>query len=64
MLYTLALHRLLKQRLRGYHYEQHMGGAVYVFLRGVSQANAGVHVMRPSFALIDQLDQLFAKVPA
>ena len=64
VLYTLALHRLLKQRLRGYHYEQHMGGAVYVFLRGVSQANAGVHAMRPSFALIDQLDQLFAKVPA
>ena len=64
VLYTLALHRLLKQRLRGYDYAQHMGGAVYLFLRGVDGDNAGVHAMRPPFALIDQLDQLFAKVPA
>jgi len=64
VLYTLALHRLLKQRLRGYDYTQHMGGAVYLFLRGVDGDNAGVHAMRPPFALIDQLDQLFAKVPA
>jgi exodeoxyribonuclease V beta subunit len=35
VLYLLALHRLLKSRLPDYDYERHVGGAVYVFLRGV-----------------------------
>ncbi|NIC39599.1 PD-(D/E)XK nuclease family protein, partial [Aquabacterium sp. A08] len=34
-LYLLALHRLLRQRLPGYDYDRHMGGAVYLFLRGL-----------------------------
>ena len=62
VLYTLALHRLLKNRLPHYSYEQHMGGAIYVFLRGIDEANAGVHALRPAWALIDQLDRLFAEV--
>ena len=36
VLYLLALHRLLRSRLGdGYDPEQHLGGAVYVFLRGL-----------------------------
>ena len=36
MLYTLALHRLLKARLgEDYDYERCMGGVLYVFLRGL-----------------------------
>ena len=62
VLYTLALHRLLKHRLPNYNYEQHMGGAIYVFLRGIDEAGAGVHALRPAWALIDQLDRLFAEV--
>jgi len=61
VLYTLALHRLLQSRLPNYHYEQHMGGAVYLFLRGVDTPSAGVHCLRPPWALIDLLDQRFAK---
>ena len=61
VLYTLALHRLLKSRLPDYNYEQHMGGAVYLFLRGIDTPEAGVHALRPAWALIDALDQLFAK---
>jgi len=61
VLYTLALHRLLQSRLPDYHYEQHMGGAIYLFLRGIDSPQAGVHALRPAWALIDQLDQLFAK---
>ena len=64
VLYILALHRLLKSRLPDYHFETHIGGAVYVFMRGINDTNAGVHALRPAFALIDQLDQLFAQVPA
>ena len=62
VLYILALHRLLKSRLPNYRYDNHVGGAVYVFLRGIDVPNAGVHALRPPFQLIDELDQLFAGV--
>jgi exodeoxyribonuclease V beta subunit len=61
VLYTLALHRLLKVRLPNYDYAQHMGGAVYLFLRGIHTEGAGVHVDRPPQALIEALDVLFEK---
>ena len=61
VLYTLALHRLLKVRLPGYDYAQHMGGAVYMFLRGIHTEGAGVHLHRPPQALIETLDALFEK---
>ncbi len=58
-LYLLALHRQLKLRLPGYDYEQHMGGALYLFVRGHQAPTQGVHFERPSRQLIEQLDQLF-----
>jgi exodeoxyribonuclease V beta subunit len=61
VLYTLALHRLLKVRLPNYNYAQHMGGAVYLFLRGIHAEGAGVHLQRPPQALIEALDLLFDK---
>jgi exodeoxyribonuclease V beta subunit len=61
VLYTLALHRLLQVRLPHYDYDQHMAGAVYVFLRGIDQAGAGVHLHRPARALIEALDALLKK---
>ncbi|WP_342594842.1 exodeoxyribonuclease V subunit beta [Salinicola lusitanus] len=39
VLYVLALHRLLESRLENYDYDRHMGGACYVFLRGLSEAS-------------------------
>jgi exodeoxyribonuclease V beta subunit len=60
-LYTLALHRLLKSRLPDYDYEQHVGGAIYLFLRGIDQPGAGVFVDRPPRALIEALDAAFAQ---
>jgi len=60
VLYTLALHRLLKVRLADYDYDLHMGGAVYLFLRGIDQPGAGVHVQRPPRALVEALDAAFA----
>ena len=61
VLYTLALHRLLASRLPDYDYDTHMGGAIYVFLRGIATPTAGVHTLRAPRALIEQLDRLFAK---
>lgn len=60
-LYTLALHRLLKSRLPDYDYEQHVGGALYLFLRGVDQAGGGLFVDRPPQELIEELDAAFAQ---
>ena len=59
VLYLLALHRLLKARLPDYDYERHIGGAVYLFLRGVDSATGGAFTDKPPRALIEQLDALF-----
>ena len=59
-LYLLALHRLLKARLPGYDYDRHVGGALYLFLRGSRAPGAGVHFERPPKDLIEALDRLFA----
>jgi exodeoxyribonuclease V beta subunit len=60
VLYLLALHRLLKSRLPGYDYDTHIGGAVYVFLRGIDSDGAGVHAVKPPRELVLQLDAAFA----
>jgi exodeoxyribonuclease V beta subunit len=64
LLYTVALHRYLKVRKRGYDYDAHMGGYVYVFLRGVRPGwrdgaqPAGVHLRKPPRLLVEDLDRL------
>lgn len=59
-LYLLALHRHLRARLVNYDPEQHLGGAVYIYLRGWDGEGRGVHIERPPMALIEALDGLFA----
>ena len=36
LLYTVALHRMLRQRVPGYAYETHVGGHLYLYLRGMA----------------------------
>ncbi|MBM9535940.1 exodeoxyribonuclease V subunit beta [Desulfobulbus alkaliphilus] len=59
LLYTLALHRLLKARLPRYDYERDVGGVVYLFLRGVNESGQGVYADKPPASLISALDKLF-----
>jgi exodeoxyribonuclease V beta subunit len=59
-LYLLALHRLLRHRLPGYDYDVHVGGALYLFLRGIDQPGCGLFVDCPPKALIEALDAAFA----
>ena len=59
-LYILALHRLLKLRIADYDYDTHMGGAVYMFLRGAHSDSQGLHQVRPDRALIERMDALFS----
>ncbi len=64
LIYMLALHRYLRYRVPDYDYHRHIGGALYLFVRGVRPDwicdghAAGVHVNRPSFELIAALDAL------
>ncbi len=60
VLYTLALHRLLKARLPDYDYQRHMGGVLYLFLRGVDASGQGVYGDKPSQTLIETLDDDFS----
>lgn len=60
VLYLFALHRQLRVRLPGYDYDRHVGGAAYVFLRGVHAESRGVHVERVPRELIEALDALFS----
>lgn len=55
-IYLLALHRLLRARLPGYDYDQHVGGAVYLFLRGIDAPGAGTVHVKPPRVLIEALD--------
>jgi exodeoxyribonuclease V beta subunit len=69
LLYTVALHRYLRWRLRGYDPDRNLAGVLYLFLRGMSGADTptvggqpcGVFAWRPPTALVlalsDLLDQ-------
>lgn len=49
--YTDALDRYLAQRVRGYSYDQHFGGVIYAFLRGVGEQDGrryGLYCARPA----------------
>ncbi|WLI76217.1 exodeoxyribonuclease V subunit beta [Kosakonia sp. H02] len=61
-LYCLALHRYLRHRIADYDYEQHFGGVIYLFLRGVEaqKPQQGIFTTRPDAALIAHMDTLFA----
>jgi exodeoxyribonuclease V beta subunit len=59
-LYTVAVHRWLGRRLRGYDYDRHFGGVLYLFARGMSPdhpAQTGIFHDRPSRELVVALSE-------
>ena len=60
LVYTLAVHRFLGQRVAGYDYDRHFGGVYYLFLRGMDPARGGNGVFfdRPSRQLVEAADTL------
>ncbi len=62
LIYLTALHRWLKSRLgAAYDYERDVGGALYLFVRGLDQDGVnGVHHDKPPLVLIEALDALLA----
>ncbi|MHB1348890.1 MAG: exodeoxyribonuclease V subunit beta [Desulfobulbaceae bacterium] len=60
LIYCVALHRYLGQRLPDYEYERHFGGVFYLFLRGMrpdQEPGCGVWHARPPLSLIEGLDR-------
>jgi exodeoxyribonuclease V beta subunit len=56
-LYLLALHRQLRSRLgEGYEPAEHLGGALYLFLRGVAHPQHGCLLVAPPVELLQALD--------
>ncbi|MBK9362077.1 MAG: exodeoxyribonuclease V subunit beta [Rubrivivax sp.] len=65
LLYAVALHRHLGRRLAGYDFDRHVGGVLMLFVRGVRPGwvdgqgrPCGVHAVRPTRALIEDLSAL------
>ncbi len=60
LIYTLALHRHLQQRIPDYDYQHHFGGVYYLFLRAMRPQTGndyGIYFTRPDYALIRRLDE-------
>jgi exodeoxyribonuclease V beta subunit len=73
LLYAAVLHRFLRWRQPGYDPEQHLGGVLYLYLRGmcgpdtplVEGSPCGVFAWRPPVALVEALsDLLDGVIPA
>ena len=66
LLYTVALHRFLRWRLRGYDPERHLAGVLYLFVRGmlgaatpvVDGTPCGVFSWRPPAGLVTELSDV------
>jgi exodeoxyribonuclease V beta subunit len=71
LLYQVALHRYLKFRLPGYDPHTDLGGAMYLFVRGMVGADTpvidgnrtGVFVWGPHPDLVLDVDRLFGAAP-
>lgn len=60
LIYCVALNRYLRERDPQYSYEQHFGGVLYAFLRGMDgQPQSGIFFDKPSPALMAALEEVF-----
>jgi len=61
LIYSVALHRYLGQRLHNYNPQQHFGGVYYLYLRGMApNKTTGVFCASISQQELTELDELFA----
>jgi exodeoxyribonuclease V beta subunit len=71
LLYAAVLHRFLRWRQPGYDPDRHLGGVLYLYLRGmcgpdtplVDGAPCGVFAWRPPTALVEAVSDLLDGVP-
>jgi exodeoxyribonuclease V beta subunit len=71
ILYAVVLHRFLRWRLAGYDPERHLGGVMYLYLRGmcgpqtptVDGQPCGVFAWQPPVAMVEAVSDLLDGVP-
>ncbi len=57
-IYTVALHRYLNKQLPNYSYDEHFGGAFYLFVRGMNETGReGIFFDCPDEKVIRELDE-------
>ena len=63
-LYLVALDRFLRSRITDYQTQTHLGGAYFLFLRGMSPDHPGngIHLLQPPGSLIAALSKAFEKL--
>ncbi len=64
LVYTVALHHYLAQRMSTYSYEKHFGGVFYVFLRGVNPGKGpkyGIFHDLPDAGLVERLSEILVE---
>jgi len=61
MIYSLAIRKYLNSKLGDkFNYEDHFGGVIYLFLRGVrADGDTGIYTYKPASKLIDKLEAIF-----
>lgn len=62
-IYSLAMHRLLKQKLVDYDFNLNFGGVIYLFIRGIAanpNENTGIFYCKPNKEFIFELDKLLS----
>lgn len=64
LIYTVALTRYLRQRITDFSFEKHFGGAIYLFMRGLTpDGETGIYFDRPDEAFVSELDTLLGGAP-
>lgn len=60
-IYLFSLHKYLKKRLPNYDFEQHIGGAFYVYVRGVKNdfGDTGIYNVEPELKTLELLENIF-----
>ncbi len=61
MIYIIAVNKYLKSRMPSYNYNEHFGGVIYLFLRGVrSDSSSGIFTSKPSIHLIEKVSEILS----
>ncbi len=60
-LYSLVLHRHLKNFYSGYDYRSHFGGILYLFVRGMEAEGKGIYYRKPDLKTLELLAKSFGE---
>ena len=61
LIYTLAIKKYLSSKIHDFNYDEHFGGVIYLFIRGVRKGSAdSIFTYKPKIELIKKLDEIFS----